>query len=127
MISEFGNRISSARKRLKMKQQDLADTLGVSQGTISRMEQGLTYPTADQMRELSAALKIDMGEMFDLMAGMADDVERAIAKSNLSLEDQDTVLRVYGLASGRNSLEKVILLRTKFPEMGGGPEPTGVS
>jgi transcriptional regulator with XRE-family HTH domain len=39
---DIGKRAKSARKRAKLKQQDVADRMGVEKGTVSRWETGYT-------------------------------------------------------------------------------------
>ncbi|MGW5681196.1 helix-turn-helix transcriptional regulator [Nonomuraea sp. NPDC003754] len=116
MTTKLGMMIRSARLDLGLTQTALARDLGVSQGMVSRLEKGEKYPTGDLTQRLSAALKIDIFEIFDLAVEMSDPVEHAIVKSGLSPEKQDVVLAVYGLAAGRDSLGNVALLRSKLPE-----------
>jgi transcriptional regulator with XRE-family HTH domain len=116
MTTKLGNLIRSARLAHGLTQVDLANKLGVSQGTISRIENGDKYPTGDLAQQLARVLDINLFEIFDLAVDLADDVERAIVKSDLSPEKQDVVLAVYGLAAERDSLSKVSLIRSKLPE-----------
>lgn len=47
------NTILSERKRLGMRQVDLANKLGVSVLTVSRWERGINYPTGSQLIKMS--------------------------------------------------------------------------
>lgn len=58
-----GERISAARRRIKMSQEALGAKLGVHAATILRIEQGQTSPRLDQLKTIAEALDVELGEL----------------------------------------------------------------
>ena len=65
VMSEFdenqlcvGNRVRTARKNMRMTQQQLADKIHVTKAAISSYEIGRTIPDASILRDLSDALEV---------------------------------------------------------------------
>lgn len=56
----FGERLRELRVKARMTQKRLADKLEVTEGTISKYEGGLTYPTFEGLRELSAIFNVSL-------------------------------------------------------------------
>lgn len=52
------------RKRLGLKQQELADLLHVERSTIAKWESGAAYPRASQLPELAKALNCSIDELY---------------------------------------------------------------
>lgn len=65
----IGKRLAIARKRLHIKQVDLAATLGVSDQTISNWEVGLRSPRADLLRRICLELRCSA----DYLLGLSDE------------------------------------------------------
>lgn len=72
-MSEIGNRLQQLRTSLKLTQRKLADTSGISQGTISRIELG-TYKSLDldTAMTLAAALNVSTSEFLGERAPLDD-------------------------------------------------------
>jgi transcriptional regulator with XRE-family HTH domain len=67
-MTQFAERIVELRKGRDLTQQSLADTLGVSQATVSRFESGDTYPSdIRQLSKLAKSLDIALSELLELM------------------------------------------------------------
>ena len=59
----IGNTLKSRRIALNIKQEDLAEQLGVTDQTVSKWERDLTEPKASQVCQLSEILKISEKEI----------------------------------------------------------------
>lgn len=57
------NPIKQKRTKLKISQQELADSVGVSQKTVSRWETGITDPTDTQYEQIAKILKCDVSDI----------------------------------------------------------------
>lgn len=57
---ELGKRIKELRKSRNMKQDDLANTLGISRGQISNLENGRRSLNLKQLEKLCNLFKVDM-------------------------------------------------------------------
>ena len=60
---EIGKKITVLRKNNKLSQEDLAEKLGVTRQTISKLELGQTYPSINQAKELSKIFNISLDEL----------------------------------------------------------------
>ncbi|MFJ8925947.1 helix-turn-helix domain-containing protein [Streptomyces sp. NPDC102364] len=60
----IGNRIRELRKAHKMTVRELAAAAGVSTGLVSQVERGLTDPSLETLRRLSAALGLPLFDLF---------------------------------------------------------------
>lgn len=60
---EIGKKITDLRKNNKLSQEDLAEKLGVTRQTISKLELGQTYPSINQAKELSKIFNISLDEL----------------------------------------------------------------
>lgn len=60
----FGDRLKSAREKKNMSQQDLANKLSITDGTISNYEKGVAFPRWDKIVRLCDILDIDPNYMF---------------------------------------------------------------
>jgi transcriptional regulator with XRE-family HTH domain len=96
-----------------MKQEEIADAVGVSQGTVSNWEKGKKAPTSDQLQQLASVLELDMLVLIQRRFGICDEVEEAILQSDrLTLKEQDALLAAYGALAGRDSMSKVAFFRS---------------
>ena len=57
-MSEFGERLRKARIDKGMNQEELADTIGLTQASISQFEKGLRMPTPANIRKFAQILDI---------------------------------------------------------------------
>lgn len=60
MLSET---IKEIRRKNFMNQTQFANKIGVTQGTVSQWENGLTRPNSDQLRSLSSAFSISVDDL----------------------------------------------------------------
>ena len=68
----MGQRIRTARKSIKMSQQELADKVGISFGSIRRYESGERVPRADALYNIANVLETSIS----YLAGYIDDPRR---------------------------------------------------
>lgn len=64
MNKVLGNNIATIRKIRKMTQQELADIIGIERTSLSQLETGAYYPSAETMKKISDALNAPLGEVF---------------------------------------------------------------
>lgn len=57
---EFARRLKERRKSLGLKQQDIADHLGISNTTVSKWEHGIFDPDTSTLKKLAAYLRVDV-------------------------------------------------------------------
>ncbi len=84
----LGDRIRSGRTAKGFSQEQLAARLHVVRQTISKWENGVSLPDADQLLQLSQALDMPVGELLGVLPREQNDDELASLRSALaSLED----------------------------------------
>jgi len=71
--SQFGRRLKSLRKRKGLTQQELAQIAGCARGYISSLETGSFSPSMRILRQVSAALNVQIHEL--LLSKARDDAE----------------------------------------------------
>ena len=59
----FGDRLRRLRKKMSIKQDELANKIGVVTKTLQRWEYGETEPRADEITKLAAALNVSEAEL----------------------------------------------------------------
>lgn len=59
----LGENIQTIRKYRKMKQQELADAIGINMQSLSKIERGLNYPTFETLEKISNALGVTPNEL----------------------------------------------------------------
>ncbi|MNC78693.1 transcriptional repressor DicA [compost metagenome] len=64
-MNKIGAKIKIVRKQLKLNQNDFAETIGISQGRLSEIEQEKTKPSAETLYELRKRFNIDLNWLFD--------------------------------------------------------------
>ncbi len=55
-ISFLGENIQTIRKHRGMKQQELADKIGINMQSLSKIERGVNYPTFDTLEKIMDVL-----------------------------------------------------------------------
>ena len=98
MNLKIGEKIRALRLQQKMTQEQLADRLGVSYQSISRWENGITYPDIEFLPAIANYFSVSL----DYLMGQ-DDIEkrRAIKKqinriANMSENDEDELIELIG-------------------------------
>ncbi len=62
--SQLGKRIRELRKLHGISQEVLAEKVGIEQNNISRIENGVNYPSAENINQIALALNVDISELF---------------------------------------------------------------
>ena len=62
-ISFLGENIQTIRKHRKMKQQELADKIGINMQSLSKIERGVNYPTFDTLEKIMDVLEVTPNEL----------------------------------------------------------------
>ena len=62
-ISHLGNNIQTIRKFRGMKQQELADKIGINMQSLSKIERGVNYPTFDTLEKIMDVLGVTPNEL----------------------------------------------------------------
>lgn len=79
MNDTFGKRVKELRKAHKLTQDELANAIGVTKGTVSVWERGGRLPDFQAMNALSKFFEVDMGYLVcedrDKQLYVADDLE----------------------------------------------------
>lgn len=64
MIENLGRNIKTLRIRNNLSQQDLAEALEISIGSISKIERGVTYPSFTNLERIARILHTNAAELF---------------------------------------------------------------
>ena len=59
----LGENIQTIRKHRKMKQQELADAIGINMQSLSKIERGVNYPTFDTLEKIMDVLGVTPNEL----------------------------------------------------------------
>ncbi|WP_158559403.1 helix-turn-helix domain-containing protein [Deminuibacter soli] len=65
IILQIGNRIKEKRKENSITLQELAESVGVTKGLISQIENNRTVPSLTVLLSIIKALQVDLNEFFD--------------------------------------------------------------
>jgi len=61
----LGKRIQEIRKRKHLKQEQLAEMINIETASLSNIERGKYYPTADNLDKILKVLNVTPRELFD--------------------------------------------------------------
>lgn len=112
---QIGRRVAAFRNTAGLTQERLAERVGVTVETISRLERGTSIPSISRLASISEAVGIELGQLFSPPAGETDkekELDAAVRYlSTLSAEDirmiHDIARRIFDAApkSRRRSLK----------------------
>lgn len=80
----LGNRIKELRKNKKLSQEKLSEMVDIAQNTLSGIENGDNFCTAETLEKIINALEIDASELFDF--GHQKDNETLLQEINSMLK-----------------------------------------
>ena len=88
----LGNRIQEIRKSKKITQEFLAESIGIETASMSNIERGKYYPTAENLNKILSILQIQPDELFDFkhLAPAKDLIE----EMNNSMKNNDRLVRL---------------------------------
>jgi transcriptional regulator with XRE-family HTH domain len=64
-LMSIGDKVKAIRKQHQLNQIAFADTIGISQGRLSEIEQGKTKPSAETLYELRKKFNVDLNWLFE--------------------------------------------------------------
>ena len=79
----FGDRIRDARKAAGLTQRQLADSLGVSNTSISNWEKGLSRPDADMIQKLCVILSLQPNYFYGTEYAPAEPGKRTVSDDDI--------------------------------------------
>lgn len=79
----FGETIRNARKALGLTQRQLADSLGVSNTSVSNWEKGLSRPDADMIQKLCAVLQLQANDFYGMKEAPAENHRRPVSDEDI--------------------------------------------
>ena len=79
----FGETIRNARKALGLTQRQLADSLGVSNTSVSNWEKGLSRPDADMIQKLCAVLHLQANDFYGTKEAPAENSRRLVSDDDI--------------------------------------------
>lgn len=97
-ITFFGEKLKAVRKSKRLTQLDLSKRLGVSKGTVSAYEQGLSYPSVETLVNICGILDISS----DYLLGISDDLP--FKMGGLTDEQMESVLQFVSLIERANGI-----------------------
>lgn len=110
-MSTLGERIKKIRKIYKYNQVEFSNMIGVSQGTLSELEQDKYKPALETIMEIHNKFKTDFywlvygverSQHFDISQGLGEvENEFILQFRKLKLEDQDEILEFIKLKINR--------------------------
>jgi repressor LexA len=91
----IGDRLRSLRKKLKLTQVELAETLRIKASAISQMESNKIKPSLDTLKTLATVYGVNLhwfitgrGSMFDIIGDTRDSTERKLEKIRSFISDE---------------------------------------
>ena len=78
----LGENIQTIRKHRKMKQQELADKIGINMQSLSKIERGVNYPTFDTLEKIMDVLGVTPNELLSGKWNMDTMITSLTAKKN---------------------------------------------
>lgn len=98
---DTGSKIKQLREKMNLKQQDIAEAIGVTSAMISMYENGKKKPGRDTIIKLASFFNVDanyfMGDEINTLTKQDEkDIAKTLEKVMLSLEDENTSPLAYG-------------------------------
>ena len=81
-ISFLGENIQTIRKHRGMKQQELADKIGINMQSLSKIERGVNYPTFDTLEKIMDVLGVTPNELLSGEWKYVNQAEKEVCQRN---------------------------------------------
>jgi transcriptional regulator with XRE-family HTH domain len=79
---KLGSKIKEIRKSKKYTQEFVAEKIGIETKSLSNIERGLFYPTAENLEKISKILEVQPFELFDFEHHKSDEeIKKEILKT----------------------------------------------
>lgn len=95
---QLGKKIQLLRKQKKMTQDKFAELIGIDPKSVSKIENGNNYPTAETLTSIARALEVNVYELFVFENEIP--YERMRNEIIKSLDDNQNVLYLYKILHG---------------------------
>lgn len=94
---KLGKRIQEIRKQQKLTQEKFAEIIGIDPKNVSKIENGLNYPSSETITAIAEALGVDIYELF-----VFDDIPYEKMKQEIinSLDNEKTIVQLYKSLKG---------------------------
>nr|WP_288975824.1 helix-turn-helix transcriptional regulator [uncultured Blautia sp.] len=92
-INFLGENIQTIRKHRKMKQQELADAIGINMQSLSKIERGLNYPAYDTLEKIMEVLDVTPNELLSGEWNYVNQAEKEICQFLRAEERLNTELK----------------------------------
>ena len=114
-ISFLGENIQTIRKHRGMKQQELADKIGINMQSLSKIERGVNYPTFDTLEKIMDVLGVTPNELLSGEWKYIDHTEPCLLDTSLLHNEivlfgihkncvRSIIQRIPGMLTHKNSL-----------------------
>ena len=108
----FGDRLKQERKKLDMRQEDLAKKLGMTTATVRNWEQGRTWPEMPDFIRLCALFQCDADYLAGRIKQKTHDLTFLCAETGLSPEAIERLAEIKNGPFGGNDLDIVSKILT---------------
>ena len=102
----FGDRLKHERKKLGMRQEDLAEKLGMTTATVRNWEQGRTWPEMPDFMRLCTLFQCDADYLAGRMEQKSHDLNYLCTLTGLSERTASCILDEPQIAEALNSLDQ---------------------
>jgi len=90
---DLGKRIQYLRKQKDMTQETLGNIIGIDSKNVSKIENGINYPTAETLSAIAEALNVEFYELFLFDRKITyDEMKNEIIKE---LDNKNSVIALY--------------------------------
>lgn len=102
---EVGARLKAIRQRFGLSQRELARRAGVTNGTVSLIEQGEVSPSVGSLRRLTGAMSMTLAEFFTFDVANVHRSPFFSARDLVEIGSGDVSLRLVGRTENRRRLQ----------------------
>lgn len=85
---QLGLKIKTLRKNLKLSQEKFAEIIGISRHSLSELERGVNFASAETLEKIHKNFKIDYNELFSFSKKEPSRINNIILKLKM-LSDKD--------------------------------------
>ena len=102
-IQNFGNNVAKLRKEKNIKQETLAEYVGISKNAISKIEQGTSYPSFANLDKIAEFFKTTPTQLF----GTELEIQLEISRKNID-EYEKKATHILEAAKAISDIEKTL-------------------
>ncbi len=94
---ELGKNIQNLRKAKKLTQEKFAELIGIDPKNVSKIENGLNYPSSETISAIASALGVEIYELFVFNSIPIEEMKKEIINS---LGNEKNILHLYKSLKG---------------------------